>query len=155
MQDNFVIINARVVSPDGVKEGAAVQVNHGCIVEIGGNSPQGVRKIDAQGNYLFPGFVDLHSDAIEKGIEPRPNTFFPVDIAVFELDKKIASCGITTMFHSLSFAELEVGLRCNSTAAGIVKEINRFSHKLNVNTKIHARFEITDHGAVSFLEELI
>jgi alpha-D-ribose 1-methylphosphonate 5-triphosphate diphosphatase len=97
----------------------------------------------------------MHSDAIEKGIEPRPNTFFPVDIAVFELDKKLAGCGITTMYHSLSFAEMEVGLRSNSTAAGIIREINQFSHKLKVNTRIHARFEITDLGAVPFLEGLI
>ncbi|MBI5592697.1 MAG: alpha-D-ribose 1-methylphosphonate 5-triphosphate diphosphatase [Deltaproteobacteria bacterium] len=155
MQDGFVITNARVVTPEGVREGVSVQVENGRIVAISEASRPGDREIDAGGNYLFPGFVDMHSDAIEKGIEPRPNTFFPVDIAVFELDKKIASCGITTMYHSLSFAEHEVGLRNNSTAAGIIREINQFSHKLKVNTKIHARFEITDHVAVPFLEELI
>jgi len=155
MQDGFVIINALVVTPEGVGEGASVEVENGRIVKIGESFSKRAGEIDAGRNYLFPGFVDVHSDAIEKGIEPRPNTFFPVDIAVFELDKKIASCGITTMYHSLSFAELEVGLRSNSTAAGIIREINRFRHKLKVNTKIHARFEITDHGAVPFLEELI
>ena len=126
MQDGFVITNAQVVTPEGVREGVSVQVENGRIVGIGEGSPQGAREIDAGGNYLFPGFVDMHSDAIEKGIEPRPNTFFPVDIAVFELDKKIASCGITTMYHSLSFAELEVGLRNNNTAAEIIREINQF-----------------------------
>ncbi len=155
MQDGFVITNARVVTPEGVRTGVSVQVENGRISGIRQGFPQGTREIDAGGNYLFPGFVDMHSDAIEKGIEPRPNTFFPVDIAVFELDKKIASCGITTMFHSLSFAELEVGLRNNNTAAEIIREIHGFRHKLKVNTKIHARFEITDHGAVSFLEKLI
>ena len=59
------------------------------------------------------------------------------------------------MYHSLSFAELEVGLRSNNMAAGIIREINSFSHKLKVNTRIHARFEITDHGAVPFIEGLI
>ncbi len=155
MQDNFVIINARVVTPDGVQEGASVHVESGHIAGIGTEYPQKTREIDAGGKYLFPGFVDIHSDAIEKGIEPRPNTFFPVDIAVFELDKKIAACGITTMFHSLSFAEMEVGLRSNGKAADIIREIHQFRHKLKVNTKIHARFEITDHGAVPILEALI
>lgn len=155
MQDRFVIVNARVVTSDGVRENATLHVEDGRIREIGEGTRNGARVIDAGGNYLFPGFVDIHSDAIEKGIEPRPNTFFPVDIAVYELDKKIASCGITTMYHSLSFAELEVGLRNNSTAAGIIREINTLSHKLKVNTRIHARFEITDFGAVPFLEGLI
>lgn len=151
----FVIKNAQIVTPEGVCKNASLQVEDGKIVEIREGTIQGTRVIDAGGNYLFPGFVDMHSDAIEKGIEPRPNTFFPVDIAAYELDKKIASCGITTMYHSLSFAELEIGLRNNSTAAGIIREINSLRNKLKVNTKIHARFEITDLGAVPFLEGLI
>lgn len=155
MPDSFVLTNARLVTPEGIQEDASLKIEQGRITGIGQGSPSGMRELNVQGNYLFPGFVDMHSDAIEKGIEPRPNTFFPVDIAVLELDKKIASCGITTMFHSLSFAEMEVGLRSNSTAAGIIRQINGFVSRLKVNTRIHARFEITDLGAVPFLESLI
>lgn len=155
MPTSFVIQDARVVTPNGVREGACVRVEKGRIAEIREGDLPGNRTINAGGNYLLPGFVDLHSDAIEKGIEPRPNTFFPVDIAVFELDKKIAACGITTMYHSLSFAELEVGLRSNSAAAGIIRRINESRHTLKVRTRIHARFEITDMDAVPFLEGLI
>ena len=155
MQDRFVIINAQIVTPEGVRENGSLRVEDGRIAEIADGALNSARVIDAAGNYLFPGFIDIHSDAIEKGIEPRPNTFFPVDIAVYELDKKIAACGITTMYHSLSFAELEVGLRNNNTAAGIIREINTLRHKLKVNTKIHARFEITDLGAVPYLQGLI
>jgi alpha-D-ribose 1-methylphosphonate 5-triphosphate diphosphatase len=155
MPTSFVIKNARLVSPDGIREGACLRVEKGIIAEIREGDLSGARTIDAQGHYLFPGFIDLHSDAIEKGIEPRPNTFFPVDIAVFELDKKIAACGITTMYHSLSFAEMEVGLRSNSMAAGIIRQIGQFSHTLKVKTRVHARFEVTDLGAVPFLEGLI
>ena len=155
MTRSFVLNNARLLTPTGIREDASLRVENGKITEIGQGTLSGTREIDVQGNYLFPGFVDMHSDAIEKGIEPRPNTFFPVDIAVFELDKKIASCGITTMFHSLSFAEMEVGLRSNSSAAGIIRQINEFAAKLKVHTKIHARFEITDMAAIPYLEGLI
>lgn len=154
MQD-FIINNARAVTTEGVADGVSIKVEQGQIVEMRQGSIAGRRAIDAKDDYLLPGFIDLHSDAIEKGIEPRPNTLFPVDIAVIELDKKIAACGITTMFHSLSFAEMEVGLRNNSTAAGIIREINALRERLKVNTRIHARFEITDQGAVPFLEGLI
>jgi alpha-D-ribose 1-methylphosphonate 5-triphosphate diphosphatase len=150
-----IIANAQIVTPEGIRPHASVRVEEGRIAEIADGPLSGRRTVDAGGHYLFPGFIDIHSDAIEKGIEPRPNTFFPVNIAVYELDKKIASCGITTMYHSLSFAELEVGLRNNSTAAGIIREINGLAGKLRVNTRIHARFEITDLGAVPFLEGLI
>ena len=149
------ITNARVVTPNGVLDDVSVDIVDGRIANID-DRPCGIgRSIDAQGNYLLPGFIDIHSDAIEKGIEPRPNTFFPVNIALFELDKKIVACGITTMFHSLSFAELEVGLRNNSMASQIIREIRTLSPQLKVNTRIHARYEITDQGALPFLHELI
>ena len=154
MQD-FVITNAQIVTPDGVLPHASVKIEQGRIATIGRDVCRGCREINGEGSYVLPGFIDIHSDAVEKGIEPRPNTLFPVDIAVVELDKKIAACGITTMYHSLSFAELEVGLRNNSTAAGIIREINTLKARLKVNTRIHARFEITDQGAVPFLEGLI
>ena len=35
MQDGFVITNAQVVTPDGVRENASLQVEDGRIVEIG------------------------------------------------------------------------------------------------------------------------
>jgi alpha-D-ribose 1-methylphosphonate 5-triphosphate diphosphatase len=155
MHDAFVIINTRVVTPDGIREDASVRVENGFITKISDGFMNGARPIDAGGRTLLPGFVDMHSDAIEKGIEPRPNTFFPVNIAVTELDKKISACGITTMYHSLSFAEMEVGLRNNSAASGIIREINQLRPKLHVKTRVHARFEITDTGAVPFLEALI
>jgi alpha-D-ribose 1-methylphosphonate 5-triphosphate diphosphatase len=155
MSKSFVIKNARLVAPEGIREAASLRVTDGKIAEIREGDLPGGDTVDAKGNYLFPGFIDLHSDAIEKGIEPRPNTFFPVDVAVFELDKKIAACGITTMYHSLSFAEMEVGLRSNSMAASIIRQIAQFSHNLKVRTRVHARFEITDLAAVPFLEALI
>jgi len=155
MSSDFVITNARLVTPNGVLPEASLKVEQGTITAISNNNLRGSRQIDAGGSYLLPGFVDIHSDAIEKGIEPRPNTFFPVDIAVFELDKKLAACGITTMYHSLSFAEMEIGLRSNGTAARIIREIHQFKERLKINTKIHARFEITDMEAVPFLKELI
>ena len=68
MQDGFAITNARVVTPEGVREKASVHVENGRIARIGEGSTQGIREIDAGGNILFPGFVDMHSDAIEKGI---------------------------------------------------------------------------------------
>ena len=155
VDDCFTITNATVVTPEGTLSGASIDIADGIIVDIHEGAATIGKTIDAQGNYVLPGFIDIHSDAIEKSIEPRPNTFFPVNIAAFELDKKLVACGITTIFHSLSFAEMEVGLRSNNMAAKIIREIKQYSSRLKVNTKIHSRFEITDQGALPFLHELI
>ncbi|AMV73719.1 alpha-D-ribose 1-methylphosphonate 5-triphosphate diphosphatase [Desulfuromonas carbonis] len=157
MSDSFVIDAATVVTPEAVLPECSVRVEQGRIAELrpGGSFNGSDPHLDARGKHLFPGFIDLHCDAIEKQIEPRPNTFFPVDIAIHELDKKLAACGVTTIFHSLSFAELEVGLRSNGMAAKIVREVNRQAPTLRINTRVHTRFEVTDGGAVPILQELI
>ena len=148
--------NASIVTPSGVLRGASLMVEDGFISTIreGAINSHG-KRVDAKGGYLLPGFIDLHSDAVEKEIEPRPNVFFPVNVAIYELDKKLAAAGVTTIFHALSFAEGEVGVRSNEMAAKIITEITRLSPKFSVKTMVHARFEITDADAVPYLEELL
>lgn len=153
---DFVIENATVVLPSAILKGASIKIEDGIISKIiEGDINSNNRRINAKGRYILPGFIDLHCDAIEKEIEPRPNTYFPVNIALFELDKKLASCGVTTIYHAISFAEGEIGVRCNRKAYEIIKETNRLSAKLNVKTKVHARFEITDDCAMPYLESLL
>ncbi len=153
---DFIIENAQLACPDGMVEDGALAVEDGIIAEIrSGGMMGGQKRINAGGMLLFPGFVDIHSDAVEKEIEPRPRALFPFDIAITELDKKVAIGGITTMYHSVSFAENDTGLRCNETAALIVKKINNMAARLVVNTKTHVRYEITDVSAVVHLEELV
>lgn len=153
---DFVIENATLVLPFGIAEKSSIKIEDGMISKIReGNINSNSMRINAQGRYIMPGFIDLHSDAIEKEIEPRPNTYFPINIALFELDKKLAACGVTTIFHALSFAEGEIGVRSNKMAAAIIKETNRLKAKMCVKTKVHARFEITDDEAIPYIEDLI
>jgi alpha-D-ribose 1-methylphosphonate 5-triphosphate diphosphatase len=150
-----VIHNATVVTPTGIMENSSIGIEDGVIVRVvEGDLPRNGNSVDACGSYVLPGFIDLHSDAIEKEIEPRPGAVFPVEMAIFELDKKLASCGVTTIYHSISFAETEVGSRSNKRASEIAWKITGIAASLKVNTKIHARYEITDIDAIPFLEAL-
>lgn len=153
---NMVIEGCRAVVPSDVIEGASIYIKDGIIEEISRGAVRGcTKRIQADGLYLMPGFIDLHSDAIEKEISPRPNVSFPVNIALFELDKRLVASGITTIFHSLSFAEGETGTRSNRVAYNIINEINRLKGAFSINTMAHARYEITDAGAMSYLKELL
>ncbi|MEA3545203.1 MAG: phosphonate metabolism protein PhnM [Thermodesulfobacteriota bacterium] len=153
---NNTIINARVVLPDTLLEDATVTIENGLISNISqGEAAANANCIDAMGQYLIPGFIDLHCDAVEKGIEPRPQTFFPADVALSELDKNLAGCGVTTMYHSLSFAEQEIGIRANQMASSVLRKINEMQSNFRVKTRVHTRFEITDKKAVPILKELI
>lgn len=156
MSSSYTIINAQAVTPREILEDAAVTVTDGQISAISqGREINGAVTLDGRGQYLLPGFIDLHCDAVERSIEPRPGTFFPTAVALYELDKALASCGVTTMYHSLSFAENEIGIRSNRMAAAILRQVNDMVDRLRVTTRVHSRFEITDKTAVPVLKELI
>ncbi len=161
------IENASIVTPDGVLENASLKIEDGAIASIGEDRPdscqQGApscrsRRIDAGGMHVLPGFVDLHCDAIENEIEPRRSAHFPINVAIFELDRKVAACGVTTMYHSISFSRHDHPpreVRSKEMADLIVREVNRLAPKLRVKTGIHARFEVTYPEAVPALERLL
>ncbi len=57
----MIFTNTRLVFPDGVRDGLEVVCSGGRIVEIRSADEGVVREgIDLEGNYLAPGFVDLH-----------------------------------------------------------------------------------------------
>jgi alpha-D-ribose 1-methylphosphonate 5-triphosphate diphosphatase len=154
-QMDLVIHNANVVTPTGVIENRSIGIEDGIIVRIvEGDMPRNGNSVDACGYYVLPGFIDMHSDAIEKEIEPRPGAVFPIEVALFELDKRLASCGVTTIYHSISFAERGIGTRTNKRASEIAWKITDLAQSMKVHTKIHARYEITDIDAFPFLEAL-
>lgn len=156
LPDALVIENAAVVTPDAILEDAAVTISDGIIEQIGGRPSAGARILNARGLLLLPGFIDLHSDAVETAIQPRPGGHFPVDMALMELDRTLVAYGITTMFHSLSFSDSQdTGLRSSRTCADLVRSVNRLAPELLAHTRVHLRFEITETHSVPLIEALV
>jgi alpha-D-ribose 1-methylphosphonate 5-triphosphate diphosphatase len=140
--------------------GGELFVEDGVIVHVGQQTDhrgkQADRVIDAQGGYILPGFIDLHSDAIEKELEPRPGAFFNTEVAFSELEKKLAGQGITTMYHSFSFAGAEWGVREDNGAANCIRRmVDIASGYALIRNKIHLRFEITNYRAVDVIRGLL
>jgi N-acetylglucosamine-6-phosphate deacetylase len=55
----MIFSNARLIFPDGIRDGLEVVVENGKIADICERSSAG-EAIDLRGNYLAPGFIDLH-----------------------------------------------------------------------------------------------
>ncbi|MGM0461570.1 MAG: alpha-D-ribose 1-methylphosphonate 5-triphosphate diphosphatase [Fibrobacterota bacterium] len=157
MNNSFCLTDVHIVTPEEVLHHSEITVTEGVITCIGPNdTAQDIPRIDGQGQILLPGFIDIHCDALEKEIEPRPGSLLPFDIALVELDKKLAAAGITTMYHSLSFADTDIKLlRTMDTVDTIIHEIKRLSSILLVNTKVHARYEITNSKSLFTLDSLV
>ena len=151
----ILLTNATVVLPDEVRNGLSVLIEDGIIASLDPATTAGAATIDLAGLLLLPGLVDLHCDALEKEVEPRAKVYFPLDLACAEADKRNAAAGITTAFHAISFSDNENGVRNNAMAADIVREIHRWQQHALVENLVHARYEITDEGAVPFIETLL
>jgi N-acetylglucosamine-6-phosphate deacetylase len=56
----MIFTNARIIFPDGIRGGLDVVVRGGKIVDLRAAASQSDETIDLHGNFLAPGFVDLH-----------------------------------------------------------------------------------------------
>lgn len=95
-----LLANAILVLPDQVIKGY-IRLCDGQITEIeqGTGIPQGA--IDCAGDLILPGLIELHTDNLERHIEPRPKVHFPHASAILAHDGELASTGITTVFDAL------------------------------------------------------
>jgi alpha-D-ribose 1-methylphosphonate 5-triphosphate diphosphatase len=98
MSSDNCISNARIVTRDGIVNGS-VLLRDGKIAAI----DEGTARIghDLDGDYLLPGFVELHTDHLESHFLPRPGVEWPAINAVIAHDAQIAASGITTVLDSL------------------------------------------------------
>jgi alpha-D-ribose 1-methylphosphonate 5-triphosphate diphosphatase len=97
------------------------------------------RCIDAAGLLVLPGIVDIHGDAFERQMMPRPGVHFALDLALLESDRQAVSNGITT-FHGVTWS-WEPGLRDADNARSLLATIERLRSELAADTRFHLRHE--------------
>lgn len=147
--------NFEIVLADRVIDNGALRIEDGLIVEIR-DTPIDKVDIDGGGRLLLPGFVDMHGDMIEKEIEPRANIHMPLELGIYDLDKKLASCGITTAYAALAFTPATYGkLRSVEHTTAMIETLTAMRGELLVDHRVHARFEVTFFSALDIAEQLM
>ncbi|HAP32004.1 MAG TPA: alpha-D-ribose 1-methylphosphonate 5-triphosphate diphosphatase [Firmicutes bacterium] len=158
MSKRLLITNVRAVLPDRILDPGWVSVEEGRIAAVGsGTMRKGTRSstLDGDGAYLLPGLVDIHCDAVEKEVEPRPGVLFPVELACREIERKFAASGIVTIFHSISFSAGE-GVRSNELAAEIARQISGMGEGPHlINNLVHLRYEISNDDGLELVKTLL
>lgn len=149
------LTHANVVLENETLFDAAVLIENGIIAAINPQQVSGAEEINLRGQTLMPGMIDLHCDALEKEVEPRPNVHFPLDFACAQADKRNAAAGVTTVFHALSFANHELGVRNNAFAAEIARAVHAWQPHALVDNRVHCRYEVTDPTAPEILLDLM
>lgn len=117
---------------------ADVCISNGVLTET---PPPDARCLDASGLLLLPGIVDIHGDAFEHNIMPRPGVSFPLDVALRESDRQILANGITTAYFGLTIS-WEPGLRSLENARKFVTAMERLQPSLACDARLHLRWEV-------------
>ncbi|MDP5218997.1 alpha-D-ribose 1-methylphosphonate 5-triphosphate diphosphatase [Ruegeria sp. 2205SS24-7] len=153
MSGDLCLANARLVLSDQVLTGA-VTIEHGVIKDIteGDHVPTGA--MDCTGDLVLPGLVELHTDNVERHIEPRPEVDWPHLPALIAHDAELSSTGITTVFDAMRVGSIHGGKgRYINYARKLVDELlaARANGLFKISHFLHLRAEICSE---TLLEEL-
>lgn len=94
--------------------------------------------LDASGLLVLPGIVDLHGDAFERQVQPRPGVGFPFDLALRDTESQLLANGITTAFHGVTLS-WEPGLRSLSAWRGMLAALD--AGRWSCDMRLHLRWE--------------
>jgi len=150
------LANARMVLSDRVLHGR-ITLSDGRIaaIEEGADVPAGA--LDCGADFLMPGLIEVHTDNLERHIQPRPGVDWPHDAAILAHDGELAVCGITTVFDAMRVGSVVSNTSANYAkyARGLVSELLalRASGALRINHLIHLRAEICSETLIAELDE--
>ena len=156
MTNPTIFANARLVLNDEVITGS-LAIENGVITDIaqGASVPSGA--LDLEGDYLAPGLVELHTDNVERHLEPRPKVNWPFRAAILAHDRELAGAGITTVFDAI-----RVGSILSDTGAGYPKYARQMTDEIvavqasglfRISHHIHLRAEVCSETLIEELDE--
>lgn len=152
----LTLANAKIVLADEVVTGA-IRIEDGHIADIstGSNAPTG--SSDLGGDYLCPGLIELHTDNIERHIQPRPKAYWPHEAAILAHDAELAVCGITTVFDALRVGSIHRGKNTDykKYARDLASEILGMHERgaLRISHRLHLRAETCSETLMQEFEE--
>ena len=135
-----IIIEAGRTLLDGELTESSLSIAGGKISAIDRSQGRGALALDAHDLVVLPGIVDIHGDAFERQMMPRPKVDFPIDVALVDSDRQAIANGITTVFHAATWS-WEPGLRCGDNAQKLLEAIEKLRPTLAADTRFHLRHE--------------
>ena len=133
-------MDLRISGGQVLRDGAFVEsdlgIDEGRITRPG----PAARSIDARGLLVLPGIIDLHGDAFERQIQPRPGVEFPMALAVADTEAQMLANGITTAFSGITLS-WEPGLRSAKTWTAFLDALDAARPRLSCDMRVHLRWE--------------
>jgi alpha-D-ribose 1-methylphosphonate 5-triphosphate diphosphatase len=146
-----IITNARLILDDEIVDGTICFSEAG-IRDVSAGRSAVASALDAAGDYIAPGLIEMHTDNLEKHFVPRPGVIWPNGLAAaLAHDAQMAAAGVTTVYDALcaGYDQGEASSRrdifdsvISAITAGAEQQLFRIDHKL------HLRCELTGDDVV-------
>jgi alpha-D-ribose 1-methylphosphonate 5-triphosphate diphosphatase len=151
-----ILANATLVLPGETLRGQLRMIG-GRIADISAGSVVPAGAEDCGGDLVMPGLIELHTDNLERHIEPRPKVDWPHAAAIIAHDAELASVGITTVFDALRVGSVVSNARTNygEYARALADEILglRAEGALKISHFLHLRAEVCSETLVEELDK--
>lgn len=144
MTTSFCLAGGQVLTPHGALETADVHVADGRIVDA---TPATAVRIDCSGYCVLPAIVDVHGDAFELELHPRPGVDIAFPIAIGSVDRQLLANGIATAFHGLTVS-WEPGARSLDAGRRFVGGLETLRPRLTADHRVQLRWETFAHDAI-------
>jgi alpha-D-ribose 1-methylphosphonate 5-triphosphate diphosphatase len=96
--------------------------------------------VDLSGYLVLPGIIDLHGDAFERHIAPRPSAPFPLEIGLRATDRDAATNGVTTAWMAQSWS-WEGGHRGPDFAESFMAAVQSYRPRMLSDLRVQIRCE--------------
>ena len=147
------LLSDRILTPDGLVDGCLLLAG-GRIEGLVDKPPTDALTFDCRGLLVAPALIDVHGDAFERQVAPRPGVHFPLDTAVLDTDRQLAANGIATAYHALTLS-WEPGLRAVSQGEAWVDTLDRLRPRCSVDHRVQLRWETFEPAALPLIERAL
>ena len=155
MTQEMILANATLVLSGETLTGS-LKIKHGEIADMaeGADVPTGA--VDCGGDFVSPGLIELHTDNLERHIQPRPKVDWPHAAAIIAHDAELAGTGITTVFDAMRVGSIKAKeARYGQYARSLASELLELRAKdaLKISHFLHLRAEVCSETLVDELNE--
>ncbi|MEM9046459.1 MAG: alpha-D-ribose 1-methylphosphonate 5-triphosphate diphosphatase [Pseudomonadota bacterium] len=149
MTKSILLEGGRFLSPENSIESGPISISEGLIVDA---TPADAHRIECDGYLVLPGIVDVHGDAFELELHPRPGVDIAFEIAMGSVDRQLLANGITTAFHGLTLS-WEPGARSLETGRKFMAGLKALRPHLMADHRVQFRWETFAHDAIGDIAE--
>ena len=153
MNPPIVFKNARMVLPDEVQTGS-LSVEAGRIAGFGASNSSLPQAIDLEGDFLMPGFIEVHTDNFERHLMPRPKVQWAEMPALLAHDAEIAAAGITTVFDALGVGDADHESLRGTAWDAVLQTLDACTAEnvLRADHHLHVRCELPAHNTIDLFQ---